>query len=739
MAFAFYNGTVEAATDFEHAVVKIPDSELRACDAIVIRLGLELWNSLISPTFETLNILSSQKTLIETRTDKVEVIIIPNASELADKIKFPLAPTDIFPRTLFSPSKEKIEPFPLDKTGFEQVRSQDLQNILDAARARCVMCSAENYHFSLPSGAHASQFLRLAEAFESLEIVDKFAYWVALGIAQPLELNLNLKTTCLVVDNPSLLILGLRTEAILRKQLNLQCIPSYPSTIETSKATNDLLSELSKNYDDISIVISVASTGRLCSFVENWSKRLNAPRPRIVALYGTQMLSDLTAMCDLNLPGYQHFGADEVCKLCAGGSEAVSIHGSTYMVGYKPATAIGMPPKFFSAQKDFLVRFGRIQGALKVHYNDPNELAQRHHAFYVDVNTLLNNDDFKTELKKKLKTLNPLPDLILSPIHRTASRISKILSVEIDRPAFGINGSLSEGTTELKEILASSKCVLILDDLFITGSRLDRFNRSLREESSLTPNLTSIHFFTVIATPESEETYQSAAKGLVTQHEGCERSLDHLYRFTLPRWHSPSECPWCREKTIIESLLVTESELDEPLGDRLSELTGTDIGLSDNFFSRTTAEIDPPSLGSGSQVLPEGSTALQLVFACASAVQQLRTSSTTPLNPRSFPSPRHMAERVFSKNYSERLLWIALLRSLKSSELEILLKQFLYETAAKIDQEDSKIYLIRELAIAALDGKMSSIDAMLSKFFDDAGLSWDRVTRAGFASPAPPS
>lgn len=394
-----------------------------------------------------------------------------------------------------------------------------------------------------------------------------------------------------------------------------------------------------------------------------------------------------------------------------------------------------MPPSWFDAQRPFLTKYGRIKGALRVHYDDPNELARKHHAFYIDVRSLLNDEKFVEELTEKFRSLSPIPNIIISPAHQTSIGIGDIASKAIGCPSFSVNTSISSEGDELKEALATAKCILVVDDIFRSGSRLNRFNRDLRDGHALLPNVTDVHFFTVLATPQSEPEYKNSIKGLISNHSNCDRKIHHLYTVFLPSWHGESDCPWCREQAILKDLLHMETDLDDPLATRLDELSNTTEGLAENCFSTAETSTILPFLADGSHALGGGASALELLFACASAVQQLRTDLRQPLDPKSFPAPRHLAVRVFKSNYSERLFWLALIRALKSSELETSLKEYLMVVAIEIDKETSKAYLGRELAIAALDGKFSILDSRLENFFDCTGIAWQRVVNAGFVLP----
>jgi hypothetical protein len=115
----------------------------------------------------------------------------------------------------------------------------------------------------------------------------------------------------------------------------------------------------------------------------------------------------------------------------------------------------------------------------------------------------------------------------------------------------------------------------------------------------------------------------------------------------------------------------------------------------------------------------------------------VRTSKNAPLDPKSFPAPRFLAERVFSRNFTERLIWIGLLRSLKPCELEPKLKAYLGETAKRPGTDDCPAFITREMAIAWATGALGEIPDHpdLERFFTRAGISWNAMLKAGLRTP----
>lgn len=463
----------------------------------------------------------------------------------------------------------------------------------------------------------------------------------------------------------------------------------------------------------------------------------DCPVPQTFILFGVQDIAEQDVLCRLELKEYQHFPAAPVCQLCRKGSQPVQISGSSYLAGYAPTEAVALPQKWFERQKSFVQRFGRLPGVLKVHFNDPNEYTPRHHAFYVDVGRLLDSQDVRSELRDLLKSLTPQPDFALLPAHPVSERLSVFLKSDLAIGSLMFQGKLSDLEQHPREALAASKSLLILDDVFITGSRLDSINRQLRESADkLCPQLTNIHFVTVLATSPSEERYHRRKTGLTAVHKWTS-NLVHLYQVPLPDWHSANQCPWCKEHAILSEIAKAETLLEGPVVERLSQLGDPKRGVETNPYFIPFASSPLPNLGAQSAVLAADSSPMQVLFACASGLQQLRAATVGPrLAADRYPAPTFLAERVFSNNYTERLIWLALLRGALPVELEPALKSFLRTIAEATARNEEERFLKGEMGLLYLLGSLGPLPetGTMRAMFVDLGIAWETLVRLGYVS-----
>jgi hypothetical protein len=735
MKLAFSSTVVVKINDLEHAITQIKDTELLGATGIVLRIHSQLWQDLMSNLEEIRRDLAHQTVAASTRAPGIDIFALPDghtSTEDGSPYTARYAPRLLFGKA----ANEVLFRKNLDADIVASIRQQDLHSVVDSSRSRCVICAASGHHFTLPSGAHASQFLRLAEAFVDIEVVDRIAYWVALDICSKLR-PLEDDPIALVVDHPSMLILGARVQRLVDRPLSLYCFPTYPSDLQTRIETFRLLDRVAVGHGDIFVVIGVASTGRLAKTINGWAeeKRANAATS---ILYALQAVEDQQILCHLHLPDYSHYGPETPCNLCAKGGTPIVIQSSSYMIGYGPSESLALQARYFDKQKEFLQKWGGIDGVLRVHFDDPNESTARHHAFYIDVGTLLDQSDFVVDMLGHILAFELKADAVVVPDHPTANRIGNIIRERLSIPLVVLDATLLNGGRKDDSLYAAST-LLVVDDVFITGSRFDSINRFLRELGEThAPAVKKIQFFALLATPPSDRHYK-ARKGGMTGNHAWDAQLSHLYSFPLPDWHDGDSCPWCAEQRTLSRIAQVEGRLDDALSERLATLGQVSTGLTSDAYFLQDPTVTLPGLGAQSALMGKGATPLQVLFTCASAFQQLRHCETgRPLDASQFPMPTYVAHRVFSQHYTERTIWLGLLRALKGAELEKELKEYL--RVAALNGADHQRSLVHgELAIAWLTGKLGPIEITVSAeaFFKAVDVPWTALLANGFVDATP--
>jgi orotate phosphoribosyltransferase len=734
MKVAFSPLPAVSVKDLEHAIAQVPDADLIDAQGVVIRAAAELWIELAreqsAARLELLGCLDE----IEKRSAGLSVYILPDAHDICE-LGPGKAPGGSELAALRIEYKNRAAP-PVAPAG-EQVTSAIRQTSLDGTLrsqlSRCVVEASRNHHFILPSGAHSSLFIRLAEACVDLLTVDQFAYWIAQEVCRK-DPGCHTADFVLVVDHPSMLALGLRVARFFEGRVDVKALRSYATDVQTRTETINTLSSL--DSERVILVIGIASTGRLARFVAECAAAAGRSAPTTLIMFAAQDIDGVPVLCRLHLRDYKHSAPDQDCPLCAAGSQPVRISGSTYLVGYQPGESAALPAPRFKAQKAFLERYGGHAGVLRVHFDDPNEYVPRHHAFYIDVSSLMKIEEFRQEFGKCLREMEPRPDVVIAPAHPAAETISTFAAGVLQCARISFVSSLRKALNEedLVRRMQAAQTVLVLDDVFITGTRLDGINRSLREEGQdVCPHVSRVHFFTLLATPASQARYVQRKGGLTGTH-AWQAGLSHLYEVPLPDWHDKEKCPWCRESRLLSRIAQANALMEGPLIDRLSRLRSSKTGIDSDPYFVPFDGVDVPLLGSQSAVLGSDSTPMQVLLACASAIQQQRHAEQRPLAAERYPAPTFLAERVLSTNYTERSIWLAILRGLRAHELEPELKDFLRGVAMEVTAQSPDRFIAGELGLAWLNGTFGEIpnDQRAREFFEALGVDWETLVKLGF-------
>jgi hypothetical protein len=252
-----------------------------------------------------------------------------------------------------------------------------------------------------------------------------------------------------------------------------------------------------------------------------------------------------------------------------------------------------------------------------------------------------------------------------------------------------------------------SPTVLVFDDKIVSGERMRNINAKLRMPHHLWDTFKHVHFFAPIVTTKSKKQLDELRSGLTTNHDWG-ASLHYLYCVHLPDWHTTADCPWCQEKKWLERLASEGGKLDSPLIGRLAQLSNGEALDPMKHLAGLPAEAPFPPLGAGSVACKAGASQLQVLVASASAVQQLRTSEGTNLDPYSLTKPTRLASFTFRDAYTEKLIACSILRSLNQDEVSSELAKYLFKAIqAPLMCEGAELYQI-ELAMALIAGKMGT-------------------------------
>jgi hypothetical protein len=556
------------------------------------------------------------------------------------------------------------------------IREADLEAIVASASVRSILTLGTG-HFELPSGAHTSHFLRLAECLADLDTVDRIVQWIARNVARTVRDLPSKRQLAILVDNPSMLVLALRFSQLFPSTRVLcHCLPAYPESADAGdEMTAWLEQRLPNDCTNLLSIVGVSSTGALQRLVSASCDSLSVKAQFCVLFSTTDTTSEV--YCRLNIDGYAHFSEDAECPMCKEESPVFKIDRARYFLHEHKVDTVPLPIRLFDPQREFLAKYGSTPGVLLTHADDPNDSNPRHHAFYVSVSALLKQDGFREELRDRLKDFPIESTLVLIPPHPTGREIAGFVESLGFRVRFHSDLRIrveEEAERLLADEISACQTMVIIDDLAFSGSRLRAFSRSIREAGRVFQAPKEIIFLPLVVLAESVDDWGKVRRGLEANHPDQTRKLTWLYQLQLPNWDKTT-CPWCSEQRELERLPALTADDTDEQGARLLKPQGLESDTWINHLLRLVV----PAFGANSPILPAGSNAIQVLFSCAAAVQQARTSGppSKRLNAQGFPIAVLLDAAVMQNFQNEMLIVVSLLRCLKRNELSDALRTYL--------------------------------------------------------------
>lgn len=603
---------------------------------------------------------------------------------------------------------------------------------------RCIVGAPPGVHFELPSKSHASHFIRLSEAFDCIESVQRVAYWVVVSLVRGLARDVMPPERVFLVDHPTMLLLGTHVNLVYGGVNKVLSLKGYPSESVLRTQASKLLQTVTIEKPGVAVtaLIGIASTGKLARILRELAGPAGAQLDVCLVFAPLEIVGDTKPLAQLEISGYVHALDAASCELCAGKkAPLIHIHSQSFLISVAPPTEIRLPMEFFGPQRAFLDRYGAVPGVLRIHFDDPNELFPRHHAFGIDATVLLRDEDFLQEVVATLEGLEPKPDFVLIPEHKATPLLRSVIAQWRNIPT--VTPEELEG---LRGALPARPTVLVFDDKVVSGQRFSNLNVFLREvrQPPLWQSLNHVHFFAPVVTTESEKHYRDMVTGL-TKNPLWTARFHEVCCLHLPHWHTSSDCPWCQEEKWLEVFAEEANSFDSPLTERL-DLLSRRVPLPDmRCLASMPDGREFPVLGNGSAAANPGASQLTLLIAAASAIQQRRHSLVNPLQPFSLAHPTTLEAFVVKTAYSEKLIAFAILRALLPAEVSVSMREHLAQLL-KYPQsvEGMEPYQV-ELVMALLEGKVGNLKDIAAAWdvMVEYGVSEDSLSKLGFKKPEP--
>ncbi len=593
--------------------------------------------------------------------------------------------------------KAKISPLDKpkasDPTVIDKIKICEFDFLVSQSKAK--LPAAPGVVYRAPSQALVQSFLRVGNVQYSRSAIDAVFFWLLPYLK---------RCVGIITDTWSISSISLNASRRLQVYRDATLPPcsvemlsqyhdgSSARAAEAAEIVEQFFSSESEDLDKVVFLISATQTGSLVKNVKRSlnSRNLSSKAISFVAIFklGTIPLpSDLCALRDLTgESGFQTISPDKDFRNAS--FEAIEIDDGVYFplsyrnieYGLKISEVTKSNLAFFSSYDD--------PNLVRVHRDVEDDRTPRHHGIWVDTGRLIEAQIFQKKFEDAILALNPKPELIVTPRHANARRLGALacgilsrtgLSVElVDHSTLWMEDSdLDHDSEVIKkiEMVPKNSAILILDDAFVTGSRLAGYQTHLRYRAFEG----RLHYLVALARPSSFDDWELFRKRLGYPFRREEEStLRHtvqaVERILLPDWHS-RQCPWCREIELYRRREIRSESIDDiKMRERLQFLqSGRVNGLVDQLF----LEIDSlPSMKISQRsifVLPSSGQASTFA-AVASALQELRTcgdSSVRPLlGPRHYPFATVLNYKEYLVHtFTDSILRASILRATLRDEL----------------------------------------------------------------------
>lgn len=441
---------------------------------------------------------------------------------------------------------------------------------------------------------------------------------------------------------------------------------------------------------EILFLVSATHTGTLCSrIIERW--RISENRKsniRFLALFRLGAIAgDVDCLRDLSDTEMGKLFVPLGPMELPDPASIVEIHPVTYFPSQFKDVSYTIEQRLVSPIRKFIDSYpGQL--LFRVHKEQTDDEPRRHMAIWVDTTKLVRHAAFKPKLELLLDKLEPTPDIIIAPNHVAALALTDMAKqfyaskgTQV-RVYFHKNLQLSLGVSDDHEIQAAidslprNSAILFLDDCFVTGSRLVAYQANMR----LRKFEGRLHYIVALARPRSMGRWKQRKAYLQWRSKGepASNTADAIEAFPLPDW-SESECPWCQEVDLYDSILRKSPNAPVTINQRPQFLrrAAWDGGIESELFLAIPG-YDSLKLTKDSLFAHEGAPQATVFAAVASALQNLRdpeggmTGGRPPLGPRRHPIATVIDHEIFSSPdgiFSDAILRSCVLRAAQGDEL----------------------------------------------------------------------
>ena len=535
----------------------------------------------------------------------------------------------------------------VDAEALNRIRYAEMQFLL--SRSRAVLPEIHHSSYKLPSKRFARSFVRVGNIQYDRDAIDAVLFWLIPHLTD----CAGILTDTWSISSLAMAASGFASNYFKRAAVPVEMLRSYADGSDASRqqierSISRLVAEIpisAPATDKLLCLVSASQKGQLAMRIED---ALTSGCPRyfdFVTLFSLSAENRYPALLDLS--GDARFQALDDDEIDA--RDAIEIDPQVYFPLTYHDSVHRITKQIAERSADFLNAY-RGKNVVKVHRTHFGVVPyNRHHAVHLDTVNLIGTMRFVRELNKILDDLLPRPSLIVHAEHPAGEKLAaaclryfkrKSLSIRaFAHPSLGEPDSKAMQTPTESEMFSllrefdETASILVLDDAFITGRRINQYNTNLRTLEFRG----KIHFLVAVARPPREKSWKDAQKRLANRGDDLEpHSVKAVEQVILPNWNQ-NDCPWCIEKALYEKF-EESGVLPTYLADRRRSLEQAN-GLTDDLFLRYEG-YPVAALGPRSFYVKKPATQAEAFAGIASAVQHLRDDDSgkkPALGRRHFP------------------------------------------------------------------------------------------------------
>jgi hypothetical protein len=543
-----------------------------------------------------------------------------------------------------------------------------------ARQSKAVIDTRGATMFRTPSKSYCHRFLRAGNVQINRATLDVFFFWMLPWLQDCHAIVAESWTISSLVLNATRLLARYSPD---QGRCKVEMLAAYYDASSEAEITAEAILEraLHTSQGAALVVFSACMSGKAVSRLKAITER-HCPAgltARFVSLYNLAENLPIDCLCDL----FRHMPADffrHYEELPASPHEirVIDIDRVTYFPSVIHEVKVSIQEADALPARQFFEDYGAANAFL-VH-RDSYVAGQkyRHHAIYPEISALLKQDCFKERLRTKLAGLDKRPELIVIPPHGAGRELAEFASAflgsipvreHLDLVFPREPSAQEEDLLRKLQAMNDSSAILVLDDVSVTGNRLSRYQRSLRDFFR-----GQIHYFVGLARPEKLDSWTRRTrelryrKGFALKH-----TVTTVELLVLPDWDEAC-CPWCAEQRLYRKLAFQNGELPALLARRNADLAASEslafVAHPSDFIFRLTKN---------SLFAPVDSSPATVFAAVCSALQQLRTESnaTRSLAHHDYPQVNSLDPQDYlGTTFTDPILRVAILRATHRSELE---------------------------------------------------------------------